>query len=199
MSNIVKIKASEEKTLLEILLEKGEFVDNPCNGMGTCGKCKVKILKGETSPLTPEEQKRLKVQEIEESVRLSCMTYAKSDLTVELLQKQLQHKVLTTGKMPEFERDENLEGYGFAIDIGTTTVVASLVDLSTGEELASTSDINAQLEWYPTSQLSQRGRSPGHLPACVQDKLIYVGNSSKTGAYMTLLSEKVMIAAMVFK
>ena len=31
----------------------------------------------------------------------------------------------------------------------------------------------------------------GILPACVQDKLVYVGNSSKTGAYMTLLSEKV--------
>ena len=144
MSNIVKIEANEEKTLLEILLHAGEFVDNPCNGMGTCGKCKVKILEGETSPLTPEEQKRLKPEEIEDGVRLSCMTFAKSDLTVQLLQKQLQHKVLTTGKMPEFERDENLEGYGFAIDIGTTTVVASLVDLATGEELASTSDINAQ-------------------------------------------------------
>ena len=31
----------------------------------------------------------------------------------------------------------------------------------------------------------------GILPECVQDKLIYVGNSSKTGAYMTLMSEKV--------
>ena len=31
----------------------------------------------------------------------------------------------------------------------------------------------------------------GILPACVQDKLVYVGNSSKTGAYMTLMSKKV--------
>ena len=31
----------------------------------------------------------------------------------------------------------------------------------------------------------------GILPKKVEDKIIYVGNSSKTGAYMTLLSEQV--------
>lgn len=138
------VEADESQTLLEILLGAGEFVDNPCNGMGTCGKCKVKVLAGETSSLTPEEEKRLKPEEIEAGVRLSCLTYPKSDLKIELMQKKLEHKVLTTGKMPEFEHDEGLSGYGFAIDIGTTTVVASLVNLESGEEMANASDINAQ-------------------------------------------------------
>ena len=31
----------------------------------------------------------------------------------------------------------------------------------------------------------------GILPKVVEDKLVYVGNSSKTGAYMTLMSEKI--------
>ena len=31
----------------------------------------------------------------------------------------------------------------------------------------------------------------GILPEAVKDKLVYVGNSSKTGAYMTLMSKKV--------
>ena len=31
----------------------------------------------------------------------------------------------------------------------------------------------------------------GILPEAVKDKLVYVGNSSKTGAYMALMSEKV--------
>ena len=34
------------KTLLEILLAEKIFVDNPCNGKGVCGKCRVKILGG---------------------------------------------------------------------------------------------------------------------------------------------------------
>ena len=138
------VVGEESQTLLEILLHAGEFVDNPCNGMGTCGKCKVKILSGECSDLTREEKKRLKPEEIDDGVRLSCMTNPKSDLLVELMQKKLEHKVLTTGKMPEFERDEGLSGFGFAIDIGTTTVVASLINLETGEELSNSSDINAQ-------------------------------------------------------
>ena len=36
------------------------------------------------------------------------------------------------------------DGYGIAIDIGTTTVVTSLIELRTGEELADASMINAQ-------------------------------------------------------
>ena len=35
------------KTLLEVLLEEGIFVDNPCNGNGLCGRCKVRLLAGE--------------------------------------------------------------------------------------------------------------------------------------------------------
>ena len=31
-------------SLLEILLAQNIFIDNPCNGKGICGKCKVKIL-----------------------------------------------------------------------------------------------------------------------------------------------------------
>ncbi len=40
---------------------------------------------------------------------------------------------------------KSLPNYGIAIDIGTTTVVAELVDLSTGRTLAQASDYNRQL------------------------------------------------------
>lgn len=136
--------ADEEKTLLEILLSAGEFVDNPCNGMGKCGKCKVRILEGDCSEISDDERKRLKPQDLDSGIRLSCLARPMSDLTLELMQKKLEHKVLTTGKMPKFKKDEGLSGYGFAIDIGTTTVVATLVNLETGEQLSSASDINAQ-------------------------------------------------------
>lgn len=51
------------------------------------------------------------------------MTCVSGDIQVELLQKERKHKVLTEGYVPEFARDEHDEGYGVAIDIGTTTVV----------------------------------------------------------------------------
>ena len=58
-------------TLLEILLAQRIFVDNPCNGKGVCGKCRVKIRKGALPEPTETEKKLLKQEELEEGVRLS--------------------------------------------------------------------------------------------------------------------------------
>ena len=112
--------------LLKTLLKEGFFVDNPCNGNGTCGKCKVHILSGD-----------------EAGVRLSCLVEVTEDLEVELLGEEKEGNVLTTGFMPEFEK-EFREGYGVAVDIGTTTVAMDLVRLSDGKVLSQGSMLNAQ-------------------------------------------------------
>jgi uncharacterized 2Fe-2S/4Fe-4S cluster protein (DUF4445 family) len=138
--------------LLCALLDAGVFVDNPCNGTGVCGKCKVRILDEcadadktvHISPLTQTEQSLLKPEEIKGGIRLSCMVEVLGDLTVETLQKERKHKVLTEGYIPAFEKDTFTDGYGVAIDIGTTTVVSALIDLVSGEEIANTAMINAQ-------------------------------------------------------
>lgn len=53
--------------------------------------------------------------------------------------------VLHHGKVIALEPgDTTGELYGVAIDIGTTTVVCSLIDMNTGEELGHASEINAQ-------------------------------------------------------
>ena len=136
--------------LLQALLANGVFVDNPCNGTGVCGKCKVRVLEiednnhGAVSAMTETERQMLKPEEISGGIRLSCMTNVYGDIQVELLQKERKHRVLTGGYMPQFEPDSFDGGYGVAVDIGTTTVAMALIDLATGEEVASASDINAQ-------------------------------------------------------
>lgn len=136
--------------LLQTLLARGVFVDNPCNGTGVCGKCKVRVLgseeekNGAVSEMTETERRLLKPEEIAGGVRLSCMTKVYGDIRVELLQKERKHRVLTGGYMPQFEPDAFDGGYGVAVDIGTTTVAMALIDLATGEEVADASDINAQ-------------------------------------------------------
>jgi len=150
-----------KKNLLQLLLENDIFVDNPCNGNGSCGKCKVRVLEGNLPPLSPTERKLLKEDEINADIRLSCLVVPKEDITIEILQKERKHKILTTGYVPEFEfnptgvfNDSELIAleagdtteflYGVAIDIGTTTVVAALIDMNNGEELATASRINPQ-------------------------------------------------------
>lgn len=160
-------------SLLEILLAQKIFVDNPCNGKGVCGKCRVRILSGDVPEVCETERKLLREEEWRAGIRLSCLVRPECDLEIELLTKDREGKVLTGGYVPEFSfapdvRKQSVESgqqteifyrgevigqeegdtsdvlYGVAIDIGTTTVVCSLIDMISGKELANASMINAQ-------------------------------------------------------
>lgn len=129
--------------LLKALLEGGAFVENPCSGRGTCGKCRVQVLSGELSPLTETERRLLSEEEIDAGLRLSCAAQVLGDCQLRLLQKERKHRILTGGRLPDFKRKLR-DGFGAAVDIGTTTVALSLVDLRNGKELAQASAINGQ-------------------------------------------------------
>ena len=88
-------ECAEGANLLAELLRAGAFVDNPCNGTGVCGKCKVRIVDGEVPKVSATEQKLLSRKELAQSIRMACMTCVSGDIQVELLQKERKHKVLT--------------------------------------------------------------------------------------------------------
>lgn len=142
-----KLIAEQKENLLDLLQQADILVDNACNGTGTCGKCKIKICEGQIPKPGEMEKKRLTEKELAAGIRLACMTEVEQDLLVELPQDEKQHPVLTQGKVPRFKKDSWKKGYGIAIDIGTTTVVASLVDLETGTEVAVVSGINEQKKY----------------------------------------------------
>lgn len=144
ISQTGRLISCERGNLLKGLLDAGVFIDNPCNGTGVCGKCKVRILSGECSAMSETERRLLSPEEIKSGIRLSCMTDVYGNLELETLRTERGARVLTKGYMPEFERDVYTGGYGIAIDIGTTTVVTALVDMASGEELGAVSMINAQ-------------------------------------------------------
>ncbi len=90
------------KNLLDILLDGDIFVENPCNGRGLCGKCKIRHLSGELQEISETERSLLKEDEIKAGIRVSCLVEPKEDITIELLQQERKHEVLTTGYMPDF-------------------------------------------------------------------------------------------------
>ncbi len=90
-------------SLLEILLDNDVVVDNPCNGKGTCGKCRVKLHAGQEFPVTETEERLLSPKDREAGIRLACLIEPAEDVTVEVVHKERKHEVLTTGLMPEFE------------------------------------------------------------------------------------------------
>lgn len=130
-------------SLLDGLLKNGYFVDNPCNGKGTCGKCKIRLRAGSLGDISPSEKRFLSDKEEKDGVRLACFSTEWDQVEVEIIQEERKAKVLTKGYMPDFKRDFK-EGYGISMDIGTTTVALALIDLATGKTLTEESMVNMQ-------------------------------------------------------
>ena len=57
----ISFEVEDDVTLLEALVNHGHFIDNPCNGKGTCGKCKVKIHSGDPGEIGVSERDRKSV------------------------------------------------------------------------------------------------------------------------------------------
>ncbi|MBE2893960.1 NADH:ubiquinone reductase (Na(+)-transporting) subunit F [Spirabiliibacterium falconis] len=69
--------------LLGALASKGIFVSSACGGGGSCGQCKVKVLKG-GGDILPTEMSHISKKEAKEGWRLSCQVNVKNDMEVEV-------------------------------------------------------------------------------------------------------------------
>jgi uncharacterized 2Fe-2S/4Fe-4S cluster protein (DUF4445 family) len=122
--------------LQDILFAHG--VEFPCGGRGLCKGCRIKLIAG-TLPVTPEDQLKLTAMELDEGWRLACRAKADADLRVELA--QWETAILSDHSVFSFTPRD---GLGVAVDLGTTTLVAQLVDLQTGHVLAVRAALNTQ-------------------------------------------------------
>jgi uncharacterized 2Fe-2S/4Fe-4S cluster protein (DUF4445 family) len=112
----ILVKVAEGSTLKEAMNDAGLEFDFLCGGRGTCGKCRVRIAQGPTTPVTREEE-MLPVKELDEGIRLACLTYVHNDLTVELPdQKKLQHNILITADERAFPIEPHLKKVFMEID-----------------------------------------------------------------------------------
>lgn len=130
------ITVDKGTSLQDVLFARG--VEFPCGGHGRCRGCKIKILQGQV-PVSPDEQRVLSEAEIAAGWRLACRAKADGDLKIEL--EQWEAAILADHSVFQFTPQE---GTGVAVDLGTTTIVAQLLDLSTGRVLAVRSALNAQ-------------------------------------------------------
>jgi uncharacterized 2Fe-2S/4Fe-4S cluster protein (DUF4445 family) len=125
--------------LIDVLHEFG--VEFPCGGKGTCGNCKVKLLAGKLKIDTIQQQKLDKLN-LAGDWRLACKCNAESDITLEI--SQFETIILADNSTFKFTPKN---GFGIAVDLGTTTVVAQLINLENGHILDSVSDINPQAKF----------------------------------------------------
>jgi len=122
--------------LQEVLFPYG--VEFPCGGRARCKGCRVRVLEG-TLPVTAEQERILSPGELDAGWRLACHCRAEEDLTLELAQWEA---AILSDESPFAFTPRS--GLGIAIDVGTTTLVAQLLDLRTADVLAVATALNAQ-------------------------------------------------------
>lgn len=76
-------------SLLEAAIQAGIDLASACGGRGTCGQCRVQILKGEVSSPDVSELDLFSQLELGKGHRLACCTQAKSDLKVHIPMESL--------------------------------------------------------------------------------------------------------------
>ena len=149
-SGSVSVAAEAGQTILDVVqAQAGLPIHAPCGGQGTCRKCTVYLS-------TPEGEQAV----------LACRTPAEDGMTVRLpsaapLSVQLSGSADEDGCTP----DPGLTGYGIACDIGTTTVVCHLMELSTGKVLATVGEGNAQRPYGGDVIARIKASMEGRLPA----------------------------------
>ncbi|MDD3925117.1 MAG: ASKHA domain-containing protein, partial [bacterium] len=75
------IDVTAGETLMEAMSAAGIAMDAPCGGLGTCGKCRVKILQGESVP-DEAELRLLSDDDLAAGVRLACRLRPEQDMRV---------------------------------------------------------------------------------------------------------------------
>ncbi len=96
-NDIFSLNAFIGQNLMEVLMKNNILMENPCNGKGTCGKCKVLITDGVGQP-SKTDALHLSNQDIEKGYRLACSYKVSNDIEVIITSKEESISILTAGK-----------------------------------------------------------------------------------------------------
>jgi uncharacterized 2Fe-2S/4Fe-4S cluster protein (DUF4445 family) len=153
------------QTLADQLFAAG--VEFPCGGESACGGCKVRVLEGEI-PVTATMRLALSEEDLRDGWRLACCASAAGRVVVEVEQWSLP--VLTDEAQVPIEPRA---GRGAVIDLGTTTLVAQVVDLTSGEVLGVETALNPQARFGADvmSRLQFERTQPGEMGRVIREAL----------------------------
>ncbi|MBT3360821.1 MAG: DUF4445 domain-containing protein [Rhodospirillales bacterium] len=144
----IRVARSHNDRIIDILpgetllasLQRAELVPRtPCDGQGTCGHCRIAYLEG-APPASADERDVLGDKELRAGWRLACQSVPDRDCKIAepLTDPGVGIRVLTDTGRSRFRLPHGsdwAEGYGVAVDMGTTTVACFLIDMENGQQL----------------------------------------------------------------
>ena len=132
-------------SVLELLEGAGFLIRTGCRGDGACGLCLVQIEAGETSDTTKNERLILPTEQLASNYRLACQLKPTNDLQLRIINRVstfnwhdlpadcLPCSSLHLNSLAEVPSAKT--SYALAIDLGTTHISLSLLDLKSGRRL----------------------------------------------------------------
>jgi len=94
------VTVSEGTTILNAARNAGIVIESPCNGNGTCGKCKVRLDRDSLQNVITGGRHNLSKEELVKGYVLSCETKITGNIKVEIIggQKNNTLKILSNGQ-----------------------------------------------------------------------------------------------------
>ena len=127
--------AGAGETILLACARGGVILSAPCGGRQRCGKCRVRLIEGQISGDTPDGDGWVR----------ACAAIPVSDITIDCpASGELTDNEVTANESRCGSTPAECSRAGVALDIGTTTVSARLVDLDTALVLDTISVLNDQ-------------------------------------------------------
>ncbi len=196
-----------------------KYINSLCDGTGKCGKCRVRIISSNLNTPRTSVEKQLLGAEIPENIRLSCQVFPEENinLIIEILDLREYHdnifKIQDTFSnfqlnfpfKPNLMNEEVKPKLGIVTDIGTTSIVLTVIDLSNGRILGADSILNPQIEFgrdimtrlsyalkSPLNQKKLQEKVLGGISTLLEHVMLSIGGSTKNIAEMIVIGNTVM-------
>lgn len=193
-----------EKDLLTLCRENHIYLDALCGGKGECGRCRVQFLTG-APELTDKEIRILSKAEQQKGIRLACCAIPEENCKI-LLPSCHRGKIMALDlqvTQPDcrgkcIQQKDKQYRCGIAIDIGTTTLAAVLVELESGTTLAAETSVNHQRIYGADviSRIQAANESKGRqLQECIQkDIAVLMEQMMEHAGVFSQQIEKIVVA-----
>ena len=121
----IEVDVNPEKSLLEIARDNGIPIQSSCNGMCSCGDCRIFVKEGEyhVPPPTSKELKLIGQGHYMDQRRLACQLYCFGSVTVDLSEQeeraqqgQISKQFLERAKKKSVEESHSVSGILIADD-----------------------------------------------------------------------------------
>jgi len=122
-----RLEVPEGVSILSAAQKAGVDLAAVCGGVGICGTCKVRLIKGKLSPVTDAEAETLGEDQLKNGYRLACQSYPAGDVRIEI----------PTESMPTVQRLQ-VDGQEMLFDLDPTVVPLDIeVPVPTNADLRS--------------------------------------------------------------